>query len=167
MTRACQPGNVRSVTRNKRIGTAKANPTAAGGLFGLMNVPRSASQQMALNHPAAPRRMGQCCLFIRPHDINESSVPNVHRAIFDPVSRQLAKHLDFTLNPLDPGDLSANALLASVDINSEKANQSANSWRRNIGLTRRMATELFQPDDKRLLCRRNIGTPYLRVADSA
>jgi hypothetical protein len=43
--RARQPGKVRSVTRNKRIGTVKANPTATGGLFEpLMNVPRSASQ---------------------------------------------------------------------------------------------------------------------------
>ena len=43
--RAHQPGKVRSVNRNKTIGTVKANPTATGGLFEpLMNVPRSASQ---------------------------------------------------------------------------------------------------------------------------
>src|SRR5215813_9700065 len=47
---------------------------------------------MALNHPAAPRRRGQCCLFIRPHDTNESSVPTVHRVHVRPAPPQLAKH---------------------------------------------------------------------------
>src|SRR5262249_43013303 len=83
VTRARQPGQMRWVTRNKRIGVVKANPTATGGLFGLMNVPRSASQQIALNHPTALRSRGQCCLFIRPPDTNESCVPTLHRPILD------------------------------------------------------------------------------------
>ena len=94
VTRARQPGRVRSVTRYKRIGTVKANPTATGGLFGpLMNVPRSASQQIALNHPTPPRRRGQCCCACVLTTLMNHALPLTH---VRPVPRQLVKNRDYT-----------------------------------------------------------------------